>query len=65
MLDFEGALACFTENMQVCGAAGPGATDEEKEKFNLYQGLAAMADGLRGLDVRLRRIEEALGRLGR
>jgi hypothetical protein len=40
-------------------------TTEQKEKYNLYEGLTALAQGLQRLQARVEEIKELLNRLTR
>ena len=47
------AAKCFLENFQLFGNA-----QTEPEKFNLYNGLRALAEGMREIEMRVSRLEK-------
>jgi hypothetical protein len=57
MNDFNTAKKQFTENL---GFLGPNGAKTDPEKFNLYAGLANLADGVASLASRVEAIERSL-----
>ena len=62
MADLQAARRCFQENL--AQYTPPGGTPDRAEKFNLYQGLDAMAEALLEIQAKLVWIEAALQRRG-
>ncbi len=53
-----GAMKCFDENRNLFGNA-----QTEAEKFNLYQGLSALAEGVLQLQQQIAALQQQVARL--
>jgi hypothetical protein len=62
MSHFDDALKCFNENLTSLGDMAANANAETMEAYNLYCGLAALAEGMRNLELRVKQIEKRLSR---